>query len=132
MIKMLQLLCYNFYMTNTSFVLEKKIVSDKTWQNMLHDKTILSQTNQLINLWMIASEFPTEMLIFRRSRSQIFFKIGVLENFAILESLFLIKLHVLQNKYGGCFLIFATANNFLLLNMVFIADSRTSFCSRLI
>ena len=132
MIRMLQLLCYNFYMINTSFVPEKKTVSDKTWQNMLHDKTILSQTNQLINLWMIDSEFPTEMPIFRRSRLQMFLKISVLENFARLESLFLIMLHALQNKDGGCFVIFATVNTFLLLNMVFIADSRTSFCSGLI
>ena len=38
----------------------------------------------------------------------------------------------LQNTYGACFWIFVAANTFFLLNMVFIADSRTGFCSRLL
>ena len=42
------------------------------------------------HLWTTASEFVTDVLIFRSSRSQIFFKIGALKNFAILESPFLI------------------------------------------
>ena len=39
------------------------------------------------HLWTTDSEFITEMLIFRSSHSQMFFKISVLENFAILERL---------------------------------------------
>ena len=39
------------------------------------------------HLWTTACEFITEMLIFRSSRSQMFFKISVLKNFAILETL---------------------------------------------
>ena len=37
--------------------------------------------------WTTAFEFVTEMLIFRSSRSQMFFKISVFKNFAILEPL---------------------------------------------
>ena len=36
---------------------------------------------------------------------------------------------LLQNTYGGCFWIFVAADTFLQMNMVFIADSRTGFCS---
>ena len=36
------------------------------------------------DLWATASEFFTEMLIFTSSRSQMFFKISVLKNFAII------------------------------------------------
>ena len=38
----------------------------------------------------------------------------------------------LQNSYSGCFWIFAAENTFLQLNLVFIADSRTSFYSGLL
>ena len=38
---------------------------------------------------------------------------------------------LLQNTYGGCFWIFAAANTFFQLSLVFIADSRTGFCSEL-
>ena len=38
-------------------------------------------------LWTTASEFITDMLTFRSSPSQMFFKISVLKNLAILESL---------------------------------------------
>ena len=67
------------------------------------------------------------MLIFRSSRSQMFFKIGVRKTFAILEP-FSNKVAGLfeQNTYGGCFWLFVAANTFLQLNMVFIADSRTN------
>ena len=34
---------------------------------------------------------------------------------------------LLQNTYGGCFWIFATANTFFQLNLVFLTDSRTAF-----
>ena len=51
---------------------------------MLHDKIIPSQQNlQLPHL----VKFVTELLIFRSSRSQLFFKICVLKIFAILETL---------------------------------------------
>ena len=39
---------------------------------------------------------------------------------------------LLQNTCGGCFWIFAAANTFFQLNLVFIADSRTGFCSELL
>ena len=39
---------------------------------------------------------------------------------------------LLENTCGGCFWIFATANTFFQLNLVFIADSRTGFCSELL
>ena len=73
------------------------------------------------------------MLIFRSSHSQMFFKIGVLKNFTILELLFnKVAGLLLQNTYGGCFWIFAAANGFFQLNLVFIADSCTGFCSGLL
>ena len=86
------------------------------------------------NLWTTAPEFITEMPIFTSSRSQMFFKISVLKNFAILEPLSNNKVTdlLLQNTYGACFWIFVAANTFFLLNMVFIADSRTGFCSGLL
>ena len=87
------------------------------------------------DLWATASEFVTEMLIFTRCRSQMFFKISVLKNFAvIMEPLSNNKVTglLLQNTYGSCFWIFVAANTFFLLNMVFIADSRTGFCSGLL
>ena len=75
------------------------------------------------------SEFVTEMLILRSKRSQMFFEIGVLKNFAKLEPLFNKDTgFLLQNTYGGCFWIFTVANTFQ-LNLVFIVDNRTSFCS---
>ena len=52
------------------------------------------------------SEFVTEMLIFTSSRSQIFFKISALKNFAvIMEPLSNNKVTdlLLQNTYGACF-----------------------------
>ena len=85
--------------------------------------------------WTTASEFVAEMLIFRSSRSQMFFKISVLKNFAvIMEPLSNNKVTdlLLQNTYGGCYWICVAANTFLQLNMVFIADSCTRFCSRLL
>ena len=85
------------------------------------------------HLWTTVSDFVTEMLIFRSSRSQMFFKIVVLKNFAILKPLSNNKVVglLLQNTYG-CFWIFAAANTFLRLNLVFIADSRTGFCAELL
>ena len=38
----------------------------------------------------------------------------------------------LQNTHGGCFWIFAAANTVFQLNLVFIADSCTKFCSELL
>ena len=48
---------------------------------------IYQNTFSTEHLWTIASKFITELLIFRSSRSQMFFKIIVLKNFAILEPL---------------------------------------------
>ena len=56
------------------------------------------------NLWVTASEFVTEMLIFTSSRSQMLFKISVLKNFAILEPPDnKVTGPLLQNTYGACF-----------------------------
>ena len=67
------------------------------------------------------------------SRSQMFFKIGALKNFALLEPLFNKDAGLLlQNTHCGWFWIFASANTFFQLNLVFIADSRTGFCSGLL
>ena len=38
----------------------------------------------------------------------------------------------LQNTYGDCFWIFAAANTFNQLNLVFFADSRSGFCPELL
>ena len=76
------------------------------------------------------SECVTEMLIFRSSRSQTFFKISILKNFAILEPLF-------NNKVADLLLRWLLLNvcgsiYFLIVDIVFIADSRTGFCSGLL
>ena len=74
-------------------------------------------------------------MIFRRSRSQIFFKIGALKKIRNIHSrapvLALADLH-LQNNYRDCFNIFAAANTFFQVNLVFIADRSTGFCSELL
>ena len=59
--------------------------------------------------WTTASEFVTEMLIFRNSRSQIFVKISVLKNFAILEPLSNNKVAdlLLQNFCGSNYFLAA-------------------------
>ena len=75
------------------------------------------------HLWTTSSKFIAEMLIFRSSGSQMFFKISVLKNFAILEPLS--NKPSFTNTYGGCFWIFVAAIPFLKLNMVFIADNGT-------
>ena len=80
--------------------------------------------------WTTASEFVTEMLIFKNSRSQIFVKISVLKNFAILEPLSNNKVADLLSTPTVAAFEFLAAKTFLQLNMVFIADSRTSFCYR--
>ena len=51
-------------------------------------------------LWTTASEFVTEMLIFRSSRLQMFFRSGALKNVAILDK---VAGLVLKNTYGCCF-----------------------------
>ena len=87
------------------------------------------------DLWTTASEFATKMLIFRSSRSQMFFKVSVLKIFAvIMEPLSNNKGTglLLQNTYGACFWIFVAGNTFVLLNMVFTANSGTGFCSGLL
>ena len=68
MIKMLQLLCYNFVVIK---------IADKPWQIMLHVKPFRhSKKYQKLPSF---GKFVPEMLIFRSSRSQMIFKIGVLE-----------------------------------------------------
>ena len=75
----------------------------------------------------------TEVLIFRifrRSRSQMFFEIGVLKNFAMLEPLSnKVASLPLQNTCGDSFWFFVALNIFSQLNLVSIANSRTGFPS---
>ena len=75
-------------------------------------------------LWTTASEFITEMLIFRSSRSQMFFKISVLKNFAILEPLSNNKAFFTEHQQW-LLLNFCGRKLFLRLNIVFIADNHT-------
>ena len=62
------------------------------------------------HLWATASEFVTEMLIFRSSRSQKFFKISVLKNFAIL--FLIIKLPSFTGHLRWLFLNFCDSKYF--------------------
>ena len=75
------------------------------------------------------------MLFFKRSHSLMIFKIGVLKNFAKFKisktTVLALAGLLLQKTYDGCFWIFATANTFFQLNLVFIADSHTGFYSEL-
>ena len=82
------------------------------------------------HLWTTACRLATEMLIFRSSPSQMFFKVGALKNFAILEPLSNNKVAGLLSTPTVAAFEFLAANTFLQLNMVFIADSRTGFCYR--
>ena len=59
-----------------------------------------------------------------------FFKVGALKNFAILEPLSNNKVADLLSTPTVAAFEFLAAKTFLQLNMVFIADSRTSFCYR--
>ena len=59
--------------------------------------TFLQNTFFTEHLWKSVSKSVTEIMISRSSRSQMFFKIGVLKNFAILETLF-------NNKVAGLLL----------------------------
>ena len=62
---------------------------------------------------MTASRFVTEMLIFKSSRSQMFFKAGALKNFAVLESLS-------NNKVAGLLLTpMVAASDFLRPQILF-------------
>ena len=77
--------------------------------------------------------FVTEVLIFRSSHSQMFFKIGVLKTLAKLEPLSnKVAGLLLRNTYGVWFWIFPAANTFFQLNLVFTVDSRTGLCSGLL
>ena len=78
-------------------------------------------------------KFVTEVLIFRSSRSQILFKIGVLKNFAILLEPFLIKLQayfyristVAASRFSSQWILFQ-------LNLVFTVGSCIGFCPELL
>ena len=94
---MLHFLCYNIFMIK---------IADKPWQIMLHTKSfrhskMVIKGNRRFKRIKKNQKLPpfgkcvTETLIFRSSRSQIIFKIGVLINFAILEPFF--------NKVAGPF-----------------------------
>ena len=67
------------------------------------------------DLWLTGPEFVTEILIFTSTHSQMFFKISVLKNLAvIMEPLSKNKVTdiILQNTYGAYFWIFVAANTF--------------------
>ena len=68
-----------------------------------------------------ASKFATEMLIFRSSRSQMFFKIGVLKSFAILRPLS-------DNKVAGLLLTPTLATYEFLLQQFFFAAEDGTYC----
>ena len=104
-----------------------------TWQN----HSVITKFRILKSLkWLkFKVYFPSVNLSlnFKSSRSQMFFKIGVLKNFAILEPLSnKVAGFLLQNTYGGCFWLFVAESTFLQLNFVFIADNCTNFCPRLL
>ena len=138
-------LCYNFFIIEIS-VLRKKnnkgetLAKHVTWENHYiiakfrilkalkgQKKKKKKKKNQKCSPF---GKFVTEVLIFRISRSQMFFKIGVLKNLAILEPVSNKNAGLLlQNTCGGCFSIFAAANTFFQRNSVFIADSPSGFVS---
>ena len=140
---MFQLLFYNFYVT--TFLWEKYHAQEEknsnrkslgktvTWQN--HSVIAKYRILKILKWLKFKVFFPSVnlSLIFKSSRSQMFFKIGVLKNFAILVP-FSNKVagFLLQNTYNGCFWIFVAENTFLQLNFVFIADNCTNFCPRLL
>ena len=81
-IKILQLLCYNLFNNN-----KEALAKHVTWKN----HSVIVKFRILRISLNRKRKFVTEVLIFRRSRSQMFFKIGVLKNFAI-QKLCLIEL----------------------------------------
>ena len=81
-----------------------------------------------------SSKFVTEVLIFKRSRSRMFFKIGAPKRFKIftgkhlcwpLQAFFYRTPIVAASK-------FSRRNYFFQVNLVFIADHHTGFCSELL
>ena len=99
-----------------------------TWHKTCYMTKPFRHTKRFIRF-----EFITKVLIFRSSRSQMFIKIGVLKNFTVLEPLYnKVAGVLLQNTYGVCFWNFAAADTFSQLNLAFIANSYTGFCSRLL
>ena len=81
-IKILQLLCYNLFNNN-----KEALAKHVTWKN----HSVIVKFRILRIVLNRKGKFATEVLIFRGSRSQMFFKIGVLKNFAI-QKLCLIEL----------------------------------------
>ena len=83
------------------------------------------------DLWTTASEFVSEMLIFRSSRSQMFFKISVLITSQYWSLFRIIKLQTFfyETPTVAASEFLWQQIHFCSLNMVFIADSRTGFCS---
>ena len=74
------------------------------------------------------------MVIFTSSLSQMCFKLSVFKNVAVLEPLFNNKVteFLFQKRYSDSSLIFVAVNTIFQLNLVFFADSRTSFCAGLL
>ena len=143
-IKMFQLLFYNFYVT--TFLWEKYHAQEEknsnrkslgktvTWQN--HSVIAKYRILKILKWLKFKVFFPSVnlSLIFKSSRSQMFFKIGVLKNFAIFTG---------KHNAGRCRPPFAEHLQWLLLNfggskyffqqnLVFIADGHTGFCSELL
>ena len=73
-IKILQLLCYNLFNNN-----KEALAKHVTWKN----HSVIVKFRILRISLNRKRKFVTEVLIFRRSHSQMFFKISVIKNFAI-------------------------------------------------
>ena len=78
-------------------------------------------------------KFVIEVVIFRSSHSQMFFKIGALKNFPIFtgKQLCWLLQAFLHRTPRMTVLDISSSKYFFQLNLVFIADGRTGFCSEL-
>ena len=107
MIKILQLLCYNFFSNN-----KETLATHVTWKShpvIAKFRIFKIRLKRKPFFWTLV----TEVLIFRGRRSQRFFKIDTVKNFAILEP-FLIMLNTFfyRTLNGSCFRIFQAADTF--------------------
>ena len=103
----------------------------KTWYvkfRMLRFKWIIKFRNYLSLVNLSLKCWFLETAVHRYFSRKVFLNISHYsqENTEALEAL------LSQNTCGGCFWIFAATNTFFQLNLVFIADGRTGFCSKLL
>ena len=99
-----------------------------TFINNLNDKQMATSHLMRTFSW---KHFLTEVLILRSSRSQMFFKIHILKDFAIFT-----RKHLCWPSFTehprSLLLDFDVSKYFLKLSLVFIAASHTGFCSELL